>query len=295
MTITQIKAFLTLYNSDSAAKAADKLFITQPALSRIIKTVECELGYDLFARGKGKSLMPTDAGTRFYSIASEMARLYEQARRPEKSVVRRIFRVSATASLFFSFFPNACIRFQRENPNVDLVVDEIHSMEAYRQMQLNQIDFAIVNAHFTQAGIKSIPICKEKVVVICSKGMYAPGPVSPGQLDKSSVVITEWNPDFQSWFEYWFGRSFEDAHLRLRTGCYLDRFTDLPQFWAIVPYANALHMQQTGNFDIHDLTDAPPDRVCYCIYPRSDTTELEKGFLSCVQQSLKDTEGIQIL
>lgn len=295
MTNTQIRAFLTLYNSDSAAKAADKLYITQPALSRIIRSIESELGYELFVRGKGKSLVPTVGGDRFYTIAKDMARLYEQAKNPENALVRRTFRVAATASLFFFFFPDACARFRRRNPHIDLVIDELHSVECYRQMQLRQLDLAVVNAHFIQSGIRSVPLCREKVVLLCSKGLFPPGPVSPRELRKENAVITEWSPDFQSWFEYWFGKSFESSYMRLKTGTYIDRFLRTPVSWAITPYTTALNLPAFSDFEVHELTEPPPDRTCYCIYSLSDTTELEEEFLECLRQSLRGTAGIQEL
>lgn len=50
MTITQIKYFITAAKYLSFTKAADKLFITQPALSRQIASIEMELNMQLFIR-----------------------------------------------------------------------------------------------------------------------------------------------------------------------------------------------------------------------------------------------------
>ena len=66
MTNTQLEAFLTLCRYGNITQAAEHLFITQPALSRLIKSLESELGYTLFRRGKGqRQTVLTESGQRF--------------------------------------------------------------------------------------------------------------------------------------------------------------------------------------------------------------------------------------
>ena len=50
MTLVQLKHFLDLASTGSFSKSAEKLFLTQPALSRSIKSLEDELGQALFDR-----------------------------------------------------------------------------------------------------------------------------------------------------------------------------------------------------------------------------------------------------
>lgn len=81
MTNTQLEAFLTLCRYGNITQAAEHLFITQPALSRLIKSLESELGYTLFNRGKGqRQAVLTEEGQRFRAIAVDMDRLYRQAK-----------------------------------------------------------------------------------------------------------------------------------------------------------------------------------------------------------------------
>ena len=53
MTNSEISAFLAIVECGSFSKAAEMLFITQPALSRRIQSLENEIGYKLFERNKG--------------------------------------------------------------------------------------------------------------------------------------------------------------------------------------------------------------------------------------------------
>ncbi len=65
MTITQIEYFMTVAECQNVSKAAERLFITQPALSRQITAMEDELGIQLFFR-KSRPITLTPAGELIY-------------------------------------------------------------------------------------------------------------------------------------------------------------------------------------------------------------------------------------
>lgn len=295
MTNTQMEAFLTLCRYGSITQAAEHLFITQPALSRLIKSLETELGYPLFQRGKGqRQTVLTESGQRFFGIAVDMDRLYRQARDHSAGEVRKILRISATPALYSAFLPDAYLRFRKARPDVDVELDAVHSMEAYRQLVQGQVDLALVNAHVVEPSVVSIPLFREKVVLLCSKGLYPEGPVHPSQLQRTQAVATEWSPDFQAWFEFWFGKSASAAYLRIKIGSMIEYFDALEDFWIIVPESSAKHIQRNTATDIHTLTDAPPDRVCYALYSHHRQNEAQGDMLAAIRESLKAMPRIQL-
>lgn len=68
MTIQDISYIMTIMEEMSITKAADRLFLSQPSLSKCIKKVENEYGITLFHRSKGTSLVLTEAGQRFQEM-----------------------------------------------------------------------------------------------------------------------------------------------------------------------------------------------------------------------------------
>ena len=62
MDIREIRYIIEIANTRNMTKAAANLFITQPALSKMLKKVELELGMPLFYR-EGNVMSPTEAGT----------------------------------------------------------------------------------------------------------------------------------------------------------------------------------------------------------------------------------------
>ena len=76
MNFEQLHYFKTIYQTQSLNKAAKQLYISQPALSKALQSMELELGTTLFVRNK-KGLCPTEAGKLFFQSASAILQIYE--------------------------------------------------------------------------------------------------------------------------------------------------------------------------------------------------------------------------
>lgn len=70
MTIQQIEYFEEVFRIRGMRKAAEKLYVSQPAISTVIKNLEKELGVTLFLRSS--PLIPTEAGMKFHELASDL-------------------------------------------------------------------------------------------------------------------------------------------------------------------------------------------------------------------------------
>ena len=80
MDIVALESFVTVYNYKNFTKAADKLYISQPALSRRMKALEEELGITLFKR-RGTSIEGiTEGGKFFYKEAVKLLKQADELR-----------------------------------------------------------------------------------------------------------------------------------------------------------------------------------------------------------------------
>ena len=92
MTLNQLKYAIELSKVDSINEAAKKLFISQPSLTAALKSLEQEIGFDIFIRTKsGISL--TVKGTEFLGYAKSVVEQYDilDAKYISKSNVKRTF------------------------------------------------------------------------------------------------------------------------------------------------------------------------------------------------------------
>ena len=77
ITYTQMLQFVSVVRNNSISKAADELFVAQPAISASIKKIETELGIDLFTY-ESKQLYLTKEGEEAYKIIAEILNLYQR-------------------------------------------------------------------------------------------------------------------------------------------------------------------------------------------------------------------------
>lgn len=95
MTITQLKYVITIAESSSMNKAAEKLFISQPSLSASIKELENEIGIELFRR-TNRGITMTPEGKEFIGYAKQTVQQYEliEAKYINKKELKKKFSVS---------------------------------------------------------------------------------------------------------------------------------------------------------------------------------------------------------
>lgn len=112
MTIQQLRQFCILAEYENITLASKALFITQPALSMVLKNVEKELGLPLFDR-KGRNIYLNHLGKDFYNFAkrtlADYDALLEKFRAPHQSVMRCISAIPRHISRIMSCLLSARI------------------------------------------------------------------------------------------------------------------------------------------------------------------------------------------
>ena len=119
MTYQDIHTFLTIASSSSLSKAAESLFVSQPALSHRLSALEEELGTELIIRRKGsRTLELTDAGQRFVPIARKWEQLWIETGKIKFERPSTQLRIVNVDSLNFYFMPQVIENFLRVIQNV---------------------------------------------------------------------------------------------------------------------------------------------------------------------------------
>ncbi len=296
MTNNQIEAFLVLCKYLNISAASEALFITQPALSRTIRALETELGYPLFLRRQGSRRIALSAeGEAFYTIASEMKQLYQQAKTIHEEMNHRSFSLTAPPSLFRTFLPQACIRFKEAYPEVRFSVDMLHSSTSFQQVRKNIVDMAVVNENYIDPSVRSIPLFREDIALICSRGMFPEGAVNPADLNREKAVIVKWNPEYRYWFEHWFGKDFEVPQMHLLSGN-TELFRYFTDFWAILPASLVKQIAEDVGLDMHPLTGSCPSRFCYCVHRMDEEKQdLHQAMLQILRDCIPHSSTIHPL
>ena len=124
MNYQDIKTFLTIVSSSSLSKAAEVLFVSQPALSHRLSALEEELGTELIIRKKGsRTLELTDAGQRFVPLARKWEQLWLETSKIQYEKPQDILRIANVDSLNFYFMPQVIGSFLEKHKRCSFHID----------------------------------------------------------------------------------------------------------------------------------------------------------------------------
>ena len=147
MTDRELLYVKTVADEQSISKAAEKLFISQPSLSKCIQRIESSLGTKLFKR-TNTGLLLTFAGERYYQIATDIIRMYNDFE-IEISDINHLKKgritIGITIYLATYLIPLILPKFKKKCPNIEVFIVEKNSTELEKALALGEIDFAVMH------------------------------------------------------------------------------------------------------------------------------------------------------
>ena len=152
-----MKYIMVISEEQSFSKAALKLFITQPALSTIIKKEELKYGAQFFYRGV-KPIILTEAGAKYIQAAKKMQKIEEALYRAIKSSgTNNVGTITIGSSAFFcsNMLPSIISEFKKEMP-CDIKTIEQNTEDLNISLQNGSIDFLIGVDDITERKSKKI-------------------------------------------------------------------------------------------------------------------------------------------
>lgn len=166
-----LQTLVALANTGSLAKAADRMFVTQSALSHQLKILESHYGAPLFERNT-KPLRFTQAGSRLLALAREVATLTEHA---EREIAQWVsggsgqLRVAVECHTCFDWLMPAMDAFREHWPQVELdLVSGFHT-EPMTLVEQGAADFAVIHDEPTpRSGIATEKLFSYETVAILS-------------------------------------------------------------------------------------------------------------------------------
>lgn len=149
MKIIQLEYFCAVAECHSITQAAQKLYVTQPAISNTIRELEKEFSVNLFTRSKNH-LTLTNEGEIFYQKASALLESIRQTSSQLYDLGKQVIPVKIGIPPLLStiFFPDMLIAFQEKYPEIPVELFEYGSIRAAALVQKEELDLALVNMHF---------------------------------------------------------------------------------------------------------------------------------------------------
>ena len=121
-----------------------------------------------------------------------------------------------------------------------------------------------------------------------------PDMVSPASLDPRNEIFLPWNPEFQTWHDYWFGSSMQ-YHSYIDQMSLLEYFLSWKNTWAIAPFSVADPISKLPYISTHQL-DAPlSDRTIYYVKKVNREIRFEQIFLHALKEELSKSPDYTVL
>ena len=156
-----------VYEERSFTKAAEKLYISQPALSATIKKLEKDLGYPIFERS-GKEVTPTYVGMKYLQAAEEIRVIRNNLEQEIDDLLQlRKGRIVLGSTTFISanVLPPMLKAFQQKNPGVEIEILVEQSTVLREKLEKGLVDIAIDNALGEEPEYCYVPLFRERILL----------------------------------------------------------------------------------------------------------------------------------
>jgi DNA-binding transcriptional LysR family regulator len=162
----QLRCFVVVAEELHFGRAAARLHMTQPPLSRQIQLLEQQLSAQLLERSS-RSVKMTRAGRAFLAESRAILRLAENASLGARRVAHGdagTVTVGFTASSGYRFLPGLIATCRKRLPDVDLALKEMVTAEQIEALASGRLDVALMRPQFSNEDFESLCVAREPLV-----------------------------------------------------------------------------------------------------------------------------------
>lgn len=161
--LAQLRCFTTVATELNFRRAAERLNMTQPPLSRQIQLLEHHLGVALFTRST-RSVALTAAGRAFFVEAQNLLERAQQAAASAKRFAEGDIgsvTISFVGSAVYEFLPKVIAEARLKQPHVKISLEEMNTYQQHEAMRARRVDLGIVRSPLLQPGFATECLVRE--------------------------------------------------------------------------------------------------------------------------------------
>jgi DNA-binding transcriptional LysR family regulator len=168
MDIQHLKYFVEVAKQKNFTKASQILLVSQPSISKMIKSLEDELKVTLLDRSERKIEL-TDAGVIVYEQAIKILQSVEDVYASVNELVqikKGTVKLGLMPTTGVLLFPNVLAGFKRENSQIDIQMVEYNAKQLKLKVEQGDIDLGITVKPVNSELFETIPLLSEELVVL---------------------------------------------------------------------------------------------------------------------------------
>jgi LysR family transcriptional regulator, transcriptional activator of the cysJI operon len=195
MDTRQLAAFCAVVERKSFSQAAERLGVTQPAVSLQVRALEKRLGTQLLDRS-GRRVEPTEAGLRLYRGAQRLLALEEQlvdevAGEADGELTGEL-RLGASTGPAAVVVPLLLCEFQLENPGVKVALAVHDTQTVVELVAARELELGIVGAARRHRSVGFEPFFEDEVILACPPGHRFAGRTVPvDELREERLILMQ--------------------------------------------------------------------------------------------------------
>lgn len=292
MNLRRITIFLTVAKHLSYTKAAEELYISQPAITKNIQALEQIFGVRLFNR-KGSGIELTTAGELAYSYSNEIDKLlqnltYEIDLLSNKQTGN--LRIGASSTIAQYLIPSVIAGFKKCHPEVTISLISGNTSEINTNLDNELIDVGITEGHRRLINFDYIPYRNDEIAFMShvSSPISVPETLTKENLVELPLVIRETGSGTREVFEKALkqaGITLSDVNILISLGSTESIKSFLPNTKAVGVFSiNAIRKSERSSFTISHLNKHVIHREFQFIVKQGAVHKLAKEFIRFCKQ-----------
>jgi DNA-binding transcriptional LysR family regulator len=173
MDTRQLAAFCTVVERRSFSQAAERLGVTQPAVSLQVRALEKRLGTQLLDRS-GRRVEPTEAGLRLYRGAQRLLALEEQlvaeVGGEGEGALEGTFQIGASTGPGGIVLAQLLCEFQARNSGLNISLSVFDTQTVVELVANRELELGVVGAARRHRGVVFEPFFHDEVILACPPG-----------------------------------------------------------------------------------------------------------------------------
>jgi DNA-binding transcriptional LysR family regulator len=283
-----LRYFAAVAAEGNLTRAAERLFVSQPALTKQIRQLESQLGVRLFTRSRAGMTL-TEAGQALAKSTPTVLAGWDQALREAKAAASRagrVLRVGFMSSAANEATQRIIAAFARRRPGWRVDMRHAAGSDPTAGLASGEADVALLRLPFPGQD-------EVRIEVLLTEPRWAALPATHPLAARDQIPFRDlWDEPFVAapaetgwWRDYWLATEERQGH-PVRIGA----VTDQPETWltaiangdgvALVPESAARYYARPG-ITYRPVTGVSPSQVCVAWPPASDTNPVVQDFVRC--------------
>lgn len=162
-----MRCFVAVGEELHFGRAAERLNMTQPPLSRQIRLLEHQVGARLLERNN-RLVRFTAAGKAFFPEAARILRLADEAATTARRIARGeqgAIAIGFTAAFGYGLLPEMVRRLHQRVPNVSLTLKEMVTSEQLEALDAGQLDIGLMRPHRAHGGLETVLLARDALML----------------------------------------------------------------------------------------------------------------------------------